>query len=178
MISIISCVSFVVSLFLIIFFYNFSAKLKHIYLDIKNDFASDNKYLAVITENGIWIKDEIDSFTNIISANHIEKDNLKNVLISQFDNNFKSKKYIYSENIFIKNNIWKIEKGIVLENNIRTVEENFTFKTNFNSEKINTPFQIIRTIWELYNLEKIIVVGYSINEIDLHLQKFIPSQFI
>ena len=102
------------------------------------------------------IKDEIDSFTNIISANHIEKDNLKNVLISQFDNNFKSKKYIYSENIFIKNNIWKIEKGIVLENNIRTVEENFTFKTNFNSEKINTLFSNLNslTIWELYQLRK------------------------
>jgi lipopolysaccharide export system permease protein len=53
-------VSFVASLFIIIFFYNFSAKLKHFYLDIKNDFASDNKYLAVITDNGIWIKDEIE----------------------------------------------------------------------------------------------------------------------
>tara|TARA_Y100000816_G_C26096110_1_gene580130 strand:+ start:834 stop:1907 length:1074 start_codon:yes stop_codon:yes gene_type:complete len=174
LISIISFVSFVVSLFLIVFFYNFSAKLKHIYLDIKNDFASDNKYLAVITENGIWIKDEIDSFTNIISANLIEKDNLKNVVISQFDKNFKSKKYIYSENIFIKNNIWKIEKGIVLENNIRTVEENFTFKTNFNSEKINTLFSNLNslTIWELYQLKKdYLDVGYSINDIDLHLQK-------
>ena len=55
-ISLIASISFVVSLFLILFFYNFSAQLKHIYLDIKNDFATDNKYLAVITENGIWIK--------------------------------------------------------------------------------------------------------------------------
>ena len=66
--GIIAVVSFVISLILIIFFYNFSAKLKHIYLEIKNNFASDNKYLAVITENGIWIKDEINRNINIINA--------------------------------------------------------------------------------------------------------------
>ena len=64
-------------MFLAIFFYNFSAQLKHIYLDIKNDFATDNKYLAVITENGIWIKDEINDNIAIINASSIEGENLK-----------------------------------------------------------------------------------------------------
>ena len=68
LIGIISFISFIASLFLIVFFYNFSAKLKHFYLEIKNNFASDNKYLAVITENGIWIKDEIDGNKIIINA--------------------------------------------------------------------------------------------------------------
>ena len=77
LISIISLVSFIVSLLLIVFFYNFSAKLKHMYLDIKNDFATDNKYLAVITDNGIWIKDEVLNNTNIISAKLIKGTNLK-----------------------------------------------------------------------------------------------------
>ena len=75
--GIIAVVSFVISLILIIFFYNFSAKLKHIYLEIKNNFASDNKYLAVITENGIWIKDEINRNINIINADSIEGNVLK-----------------------------------------------------------------------------------------------------
>ena len=88
LIVIISLISFVASLIIIIFFYSFSAKLKHLYLEIKNDFASDNKYLAVITDNGIWIKDEIDSKKVIINANLIEGDILKDVVITQFDNNF------------------------------------------------------------------------------------------
>src|SRR6056300_1027933 len=70
-IGIISLVSFVISLIIIIFFYSFSAKLKHLYLEIKNDFASDNKYLAVITDNGIWIKDEIEGTKIIINADLI-----------------------------------------------------------------------------------------------------------
>ena len=46
------------SLIISFFFYNFSAQLKFSYLDVKNKFTKDDKYLAVITDNGLWIKDE------------------------------------------------------------------------------------------------------------------------
>ncbi len=173
-IAIITSISFLVSLFLIVFFYNFSAQLKHLYLDIKNNFASDNKYLAVITENGIWIKDEIKNDTNIINASLIEGDNLKNVVITNFDINFEPKKYIYAETVYIKNNTWEIKEAITIEENLRTVKENLKFESNFNSEKINTLFSNLNalTLWELYELRKDYnSVGYSISEINLHLQK-------
>ena len=76
-ISIISLISFIASLMIIIFFYNFSAKLKHFYLEIKNEFTNDNKYLAVITNNGIWIKDEINNKISIINAIKIKTNFLK-----------------------------------------------------------------------------------------------------
>ena len=180
LIGIISFISFIASLFIIIFFYNFSAKLKHFYLEIKNNFASDNKYLAVITDNGIWIKDEIDGNKIIINANLIEGSFLKEVVITQFDNNFSPKKYIYGEIIDIKKNDWVIKKAIIFENNIRTIKNNFIFQSNFNSEKINTLFSNLTslTIWELYNLkEEYISVGYSIKEINLHLQKIYSFPF-
>ena len=173
-ISLIALVSFFISLFLAIFFYNFSAQLKHIYLDIKNDFATDNKYLAVITENGIWIKDEINDNINIINASSIEGENLKKVIITEFDKNFNPLKYIYSNEVLIKDKTWNIKKGIIIENNIRKVKENLQFQSNFNSEKINTLFSNLNslTLWELYKLRKdYISVGYSINDINLHLQK-------
>lgn len=174
LISIISMVSFIASLLIIIVFYNFSAKLKHFYLEIKNDFASDNKYLAVITDNGIWMKDEIDNKTSIVNANLIEGNFLKNVVITQFDDNFTPKKYIYADNIDIKKNQWKIETAIIIENNIRTVKDNLLFQSNFNSEKINTLFSNLTslTIWELFDLrDEYNSVGYSVKEINLHLQK-------
>ena len=174
LIIIISLVSFVASLFIIIFFYNFSAKLKHFYLDIKNDFASDNKYLAVITENGIWIKDEIENKKIIINANLIEGDILKDVVITQFDNSFSPQKYIYGEVVNIKNNDWVIKKAIIISNNKRLIKDNFLFQSNFNSEKINTLFSNLTslTIWELFDLKKEYnSVGYSVKEINLHLQK-------
>jgi len=174
LIGIISFISFIASLFIIIFFYNFSAKLKYFYLEIKNNFASDNKYLAVITDNGIWIKDEIDGNKIIINANLIEGSVLKEVVITQFDNSFSPKKYIYGEIVDIKKNDWMIEKATIIENNIRTIKDNFIFQSNFNSEKINTLFSNLTslTIWELFNLKnEYDSVGYSVKEINLHLQK-------
>ena len=174
LVVIILFVSFLASLFIVIVFYNFSAKLKHFYLDIKNDFASDNKYLAVITENGIWIKDEIENKKFIINANLIEGDILKNVVITQFDNSFSPQKYIYGEVVNIKKNDWVIKKAVMINNNIRSTENNFLFKSNFNSEKINNLFSNLTslTIWELINLRKEYnSVGYSVKEINLHLQK-------
>ena len=174
LIGIISLVSLTISILLIALFYNFSAKLKHIHLDIKNDFANDNKYLAVITNNGIWIKDEISDATNIINAANIEGNNLKNVIISQFDKNFIPIKYIYADKINIKNNNWRLSKAIIIENNMRSVSENYIFSSNFNSEKINSLFSNLDslTIWELYKLKKDYeTIGYSINDIELHLQK-------
>jgi len=174
LIAIISLVAFVSSLIIIIFFYNFSAKLKHLYFEIKNDFATDNKYLAVITENGIWIKDEIDANTLIINAELIEGNNLRNVVITQFNNNFEPKKYIYGEIVDIKKNSWIIKKAIIIEKNVRTIEDNFLFESNFNSEKINTLFSNLTslTIWELFKLkDEYNSVSYSVKEIDLHLHK-------
>ena len=174
LISIISLISFVASLLIIIFFYNFSAKLKHFYLEIKNNFATDNKYLAVITDNGIWIKDEIEDNKIIINANLIEGNILKEVVITQFDNSFSPKKYIYGEIVDVEKNDWVIKKATIIENNIRTIKDNFIFQSNFNSEKINTLFSNLTslTIWELFNLkDEYDSVGYSVKEINLHLQK-------
>ena len=62
--KIISLSSFVIGIFVIFIFYNFSAMLKFKYLDIKKNYTNDDKYLASITENGLWIKDEIENKIN------------------------------------------------------------------------------------------------------------------
>ena len=83
-------VSFIFSLFIIIIFYNFSSILKNQYLLIKNSFSGDNKYLAVITENGLWIRDVIDNKIVIINADKISGQLLLNASITEFDNNYKN----------------------------------------------------------------------------------------
>ena len=45
---------------IITLFYNFSSNLKNFYLDLKSNYTDDDKYLAVITKNGLWIKDIVD----------------------------------------------------------------------------------------------------------------------
>ena len=64
--SLVTVSSFLLGIFFILIFYNFSSNLKFIYLDIKNDYSKDDKYLAVITTNGLWIKDELNQNINLI----------------------------------------------------------------------------------------------------------------
>ena len=70
LIKILSIVSLFLGIFIITFFYHFSSKLKHLHLDIKNQLSKDNKYLAVVTENGLWMKDEIDNVVSIITVSY------------------------------------------------------------------------------------------------------------
>ena len=57
---IISLTTILTGLIITTIFYNFSSNLKNFYLELKSPFTTDGKYLAVITNNGLWIKDEID----------------------------------------------------------------------------------------------------------------------
>ena len=41
---------------IVIVYYNLSSKLN--YTDIKNNYSNDNKYLAVVNDTGLWLKDE------------------------------------------------------------------------------------------------------------------------
>ena len=65
--------------------------------------------LAVITENGIWIKDEVGENINIINANRFNNKILYDVDIIQFDKNFNFKNNIISKEIFIEDKTWLIK---------------------------------------------------------------------
>ena len=175
LIKIVALLSFILGLLIILVFYNLSSNLKYIYLDLKSDYSSDDKYLAVITENGLWIRDEINNETNIINADKIEKNYLKNVTITRFNSNFDLLGYIYATDINIEKNEWIIKKATInnfKEKNI--IKNDIIFQSNFNSEKINTLFSNLESLslWELLKLKKDYKdVGYSISEIDIHLQR-------
>ena len=80
--------SFAIGIFTVLIFYNIASKLKFFYTDLKNNFSNDNKYLAVVTDSGLWLKDEINETTLIVKANYIENNFLINVIINKFDEDF------------------------------------------------------------------------------------------
>ena len=143
--------SLILSLLIIFVFYNFSAKFKFLYLDLKNDYTLDNKYLAVITENGLWLKDEIDNSILIVNANSIDNYYLNQVSITELSNNFELVKNIEAEKVDIRNTIWKALNAKIHLNNTTSKEKEFLIKTHFDLEKINTLFSNLSslTMWEL-----------------------------
>ena len=112
-----------------LFFIIFLQILKFFYLDIKNDFSKDDKYLAVITSNGLWIKDETEENINLINADKIENNYLKNVIITQFNKNFEFQRIISSEKVNIKKNIWLVNNpSITKENELTKKKKKFYLK--------------------------------------------------
>ena len=112
-VSFIALISFVLGIFIVLIFYNFSSKLKFIYLDIKNSYSLDDKYLAVINQNGLWIKDVINDETYIINATKIEEETIKNVTISIYNKDFDILKIISSNTVDISQNDWVIKNPTI-----------------------------------------------------------------
>ncbi len=175
-IKIIGFYSFVIGLIFIIFFYNASAAMKNSYLLFKNKYSNDNKYLAVITENGLWIKDEIENKINIINANKVENQFLVDVSITQLNKNFDVQRIIQSDKIDISSFEWKINKPTILSNNQENNLRELIFRSNFDLKKINSLFSNLSslTIFKLVELRKNYKsLNYSLVDIDSHLYRVI-----
>ena len=120
MLRFLSLSSFILGFIVILLFYNFSSILKNEYLKIKNEFAGDKKYLAVITKNGIWIKDILDNGTIIINSDKMDNEYLINASITKFDNSFNIQQNIIAKKINIKTNNWILYNTIVTDINQTT----------------------------------------------------------
>ena len=170
---------FFISLFLgfllITVFYTFSSKLKFHYLDLKNKHSNDNKYLAVVTQNGLWIKDEIDEKIYIINSSKIESNYLENVTITQFDADFNLIEVIMTKKANIKNTSWILESPTIAKDNIKNnIDGSTILKTHFDQKIINSLFNNLSSlnIWELIKLSRDYkFMGYSDNTVKLQLYK-------
>ena len=180
-IKILSMLSFLIGLAIITIYYNFSSSLKYSYLNLKNSYAKDNKYLAVITENGIWIKDQVRENINIINANNFKNRILYDVDIIQFDENFNFKNNIIAKEIIINEKIWLIKDAYVSNslgqlNNVK----NLKLETNLNYNDVNSLFSNLSSlnIFELNDLRKKYEdINYSSTEVNSAIQKLISFPF-
>ena len=175
LIKILITTSLVCGILIVSLFYTFSAQMKHSYLSFKNKFTNDNKYLAVVNENGLWIKDEVDNSINIINAEIFENDTLKKLIITQMDKDFNIVKTIIGKSANIQKNTWKIKNVEVHEiEKSKVSHDQILFKTNFNKEKLNNIFSNLTslTFFELLSMSKDYnQLGYSTLEINSHLHK-------
>jgi len=173
-IKIIGLYTFVLGLILVVLFYNISAVMKNSYLLIKNKYSDDNKYLAVITDNGLWIKDEIENKINIINASKVNNQFLIEVSITQLNKNFEVLKTIKSKKIDISSFKWKIFEPLILDNNKKENLSEMEFKSNFDLQKINSLFSNLSslTMFELLELKKSYkILNYSLIDIHSHMYK-------
>ncbi len=175
LITLISLLVAIIGLFLLVFFYSFSSNLKSNYLDIKNKFSNTNEYLAVVNDDGLWIKEEIDENLYIIHAEKFDQNALKSVTITEADKYYSNKKTISAEiaNIISKN--WQLKNVSILnDSGIKKNLKSFVYNSSFNGEIISNLFSNLNalSIYELHNLSKsYLKIGYSNTDINIHLNR-------
>ena len=173
-ILLLSSITFVMSLLLVTFFYHASSNLKTIYLELKSNYTTDGKYLAVITKNGLWIKDKVGSQSLIIKASKINDHYLNNSFISIFDDKYNIVQNIKSDKIDISLKEWKIyDAKIFIDNNVRNIDY-LTLKTSFDYELIQSLFSNLSSlsIIKLFELRNNYdLLNYSTTEINVQIQK-------
>ena len=135
----------------------------------------------MVTNNGIWIKDELNNKKLIIKSNFLIDNFLTETIINEFDDNFKLLKTIRSKKIDISNNEWIIFEPIITSKNLTKKEQTLLLQTNFNEKKIKNLFSDISAL----NLIKLLKlrenynnVGYSPNEITIYLLKTISMPLL
>ena len=173
-INILSLVSFFIGIFAITVFYSFSSNLQHYYLKVKNQFSEDKVYLAVINNNGLWIKDVVNKQTSIINSSKIDKNFLTDTFITTFDENFNLIRSLKSDKIDIKNNEWLIYNATIFKDNISQKSDLIKFKSNFNQKRIESLFSNLSSL----SLIKLIdlrqnykLLNYSTVDVDIQIYK-------
>ena len=175
-ILIISILSLISGILITGIFYNLSSSLKNFYLELKSQYTTDGKYLAVITKNGLWIKDEINEKILIINSSKIEENFLINSFITEFNKDYSVIRNIKSEKIDISRNDWVANDVRIYNKNNYENKSKLLIETNFDYKKIKTLYSNLSSlnIFQLYELRKnYIKLNYSITDVNLQLLKLI-----
>ena len=173
-VNIISISTFLISIMLIFFFYNMSSNLKSYYLELKLKYTADGKYLAVVTNNGLWIKDIVDENVYIINASKINENFLMDAFITKFDSDYNVIQNIKTKKIDIKKNDWIIYDPIIFQGNEKNKLNTINLYSNFNYEKIKNLFSNLSSLslMELIKLKKNYdTLNYSSVDVSVQINK-------
>ena len=174
-ITIVSTTTFFIGILIISLFYNFSAELKFFYYDLKNKISEENKYLAAITENGIWLKDENKINKSLINAKVLDDNFIEDVSITVFNKDFELLKNIEAKRADITDFNWKVYNVKIFESNQPKIEKDYiNLRTNFDYKRLNSLFSNLFSvsIWNLFSFQNDPnLINFSSKQISLHLNQ-------
>ena len=170
-----SLITTIIGIFLLLFFYSFSSSLKSKYLDLKNRFSNSNEYLAVVKDDGLWVKEKIDESVYFIHAERFDKSYLRSITISEIDKYYKNKNTITANKANIVSKNWYLEDVYLIDvNGIKNYYKSLVYNSSFNGEIISNLFSNLNSlnIYELHSLSKSYSkIGYSNTDIKIHLNR-------
>ena len=174
--KIISFLSLFMGIIIVTLFYNFSANLKNFYLEKKSQYTTDGKYLAVVTKNGLWIKDEVDNKIYVINSSEIKDNFLIGNFITEVNQKYEVIRNIQSKKIDISKKQWLVFKAKIYNKNDYEVIDVLEINTNFDYKIVKTLYSNLSSlsIIQLFELkDNYKRLNYSLTEVNLQILKIL-----
>ena len=174
---VISIVSLMLGIVLIVLYYSFSANLKSLYLNIKYKYSNTNDHLAVVNEDGLWIKEKSTENNRIfiINAKNYKINSLEKLEITELNNSYKLLNTIVAEKANIKEKTWILSNVKVYSQDKKTkILESYVYSSSFNEKIISNLYSNLNSlnILQLIKLkDNYKSIGYSATDVSLHLNK-------
>ena len=182
--SILALTAFLLGWIILFFINPITSSLSKYYEQTKSNYSRDIDHLVTFNKNGLWIKENLDRGTRIISATKPENENLIDVTIVHLDKNYNLIEKIISKEANIRNNEWILKdvKIFTLVNDLFEEKRTETFKiiSIYDYEKINSLFKNFDTMSFLdliFNYSKLINNGYSKVFLDQSLHSLLSLPF-
>ena len=172
---VISIVSLMLGIILIVLYYSFSANLKSLYLNIKYKYSDTGDHLAVVNENGLWIKEQ--SIENkrifIINAKNYKIKSLEKLEITELNNNYKLLNTIVADKADIKETTLILSTVQIYSQDKNTqILGSYVYSSSFNEEIISNLYSTLHSlnILQLIKLQdNYKSIRYSSTDVSLHL---------
>ena len=171
--------SFMLGIFFITSINPITSVLVQKYESIKGNYDRDKDYLATITQNGIWIKEK----NNIIRATNLQKENLMNVTIYEFDKNNNFVKRVEAKSADISSTTWSLKSVKIVDDNGKILSDNMdllSYISIYDLKKIKSLYTNLDTV-SFWNIETEIKLleerGYSTKQMETKLHRSLAFPF-
>jgi len=178
-----SILSIILGIFFVIAINPITSVLVKKYETLKGNYEKDQNYLATVTINGIWIKEKGLKANYMVRAANLEKENLLEVTIYEFDKNNNFKRRIEAESADISSLRWTLKNikiigtdGIASTKNINDP----SYFSMYDIKKIKSLYANLDTIsfWDLKKEIKLLEQrGYSTREMQVILHRSFAFPF-
>ena len=178
-----SILSIILGIFFVTALNPITSALVKKYETIKGNYEKDQDYLATVTVNGIWIKEKGLKANYMVRASNLEKENLLEVTIYEFDKNNNFKRRIEAESADISSLKWNLKNIKIIDTDgiesTKSIKDPSYFSM-YDIKKIKSLYANLDTI-SFWNLDKEIKLleqrGYSAREMQVILHRSLAFPF-
>ena len=147
----------------VLFFINpITSTMSKYYEKTKSTYSKDIDHLVTFNKNGLWIKENLKNGQRIISASKGNNKNLKDIIIFNFDDDFKLNEKIFSKSANIESNKWILNEVKIF--NAKNLNQKEILQ---NTKIINSSYTYEKIISLFKNFDTVSFVNLLLNNKDL-----------